>query len=241
MTLQQVLSQVRRAADDYEMIQDGDKIAVGISGGKDSLTLLYALSALRRFYPHPFELHAVTVDLGFENLNLGKIEALCKELDVPYTIVPTQIASIVFDQRKEKNPCALCAKMRKGALNEAIRGAGCNKIAYAHHKDDVVETLMLSLIYEGRFHTFAPVTFLDRMNLTVIRPLVYMKEADVIGFVHKHDVPVVKSPCPADGHTRREYVKQLLRQLNLENPGVKDRMFTAVQSGLEEWRVHEKQ
>ena len=241
MTLQQVLSQVRRAADDYEMIQDGDKIAVGISGGKDSLTLLYALSTLRRFYPHPFELHAVTVDLGFENLNLGKIEALCKELDVPYTIVPTQIASIVFDQRKEKNPCALCAKMRKGALNEAIRGAGCNKIAYAHHKDDVVETLMLSLIYEGRFHTFAPVTFLDRMNLTVIRPLVYMKEADVIGIVHKHDVPVVKSPCPADGHTRREYVKQLLRQLNLENPGVKDRMFTAVQSGLEEWRVHEKQ
>ena len=241
MTLQQVLSQVRRAADDYEMIQDGDKIAVGISGGKDSLTLLYALSTLRRFYPHPFELHAVTVDLGFENLNLGKIEALCKELDVPYTIVPTQIASIVFYQRKEKNPCALCAKMRKGALNEAIRGAGCNKIAYAHHKDDVVETLMLSLIYEGRFHTFAPVTFLDRMNLTVIRPLVYMKEADVIGFVHKHDVPVVKSPCPADGHTRREYVKQLLRQLNLENPGVKDRMFTAVQSGLEEWRVHEKQ
>lgn len=241
MTLQQVLSQVRRAAADYEMIQDGDKIAVGISGGKDSLTLLYALSTLRRFYPHPFELHAVTVDLGFENLNLGKIEALCKELDVPYTIVPTQIASIVFDQRKEKNPCALCAKMRKGALNEAIRGAGCNKIAYAHHKDDVVETLMLSLIYEGRFHTFAPVTFLDRMNLTVIRPLVYMKEADVIGFVHKHDVPVVKSPCPADGHTRREYVKQLLRQLNLENPGVKDRMFTAVQSGLEEWRVHEKQ
>ena len=241
MTLQQVLSQVRRAADDYELIQDGDKIAVGISGGKDSLTLLYALSTLRRFYPHPFELHAVTVDLGFENLNLGKIEALCKELDVPYTIVPTQIASIVFDQRKEKNPCALCAKMRKGALNEAIRGAGCNKIAYAHHKDDVVETLMLSLIYEGRFHTFAPVTFLDRMNLTVIRPLVYMKEADVIGFVHKHDVPVVKSPCPADGHTRREYVKQLLRQLNLENPGVKDRMFTAVQSGLEEWRVHEKQ
>lgn len=241
MTLQQVLSQVRRAADDYEMIQDGDKIAVGISGGKDSLTLLYALSTLRRFYPHPFELHAVTVDLGFENLNLGKIEALCKELDVPYTIVPTQIASIVFDQRKEKNPCALCAKMRKGALNETIRGAGCNKIAYAHHKDDVVETLMLSLIYEGRFHTFAPVTFLDRMNLTVIRPLVYMKEADVIGFVHKHDVPVVKSPCPADGHTRREYVKQLLRQLNLENPGVKDRMFTAVQSGLTEWRVHEKQ
>ena len=239
MTLQQVLSQVRRAADDYEMIQDGDKIAVGISGGKDSLTLLYALSTLRRFYSHPFELHAVTVDLGFENLNLGKIEALCKELDVPYTIVPTQIASIVFDQRKEKNPCALCAKMRKGALNEAIRGAGCNKIAYAHHKDDVVETLMLSLIYEGRFHTFAPVTFLDRMNLTVIRPLIYMNEADVIGYVNKNRIPVVKSPCPADGYTRREYIKNLLRSLNRENPGVKDRMFTAILNGFDDYLIDE--
>ena len=231
MTLQQVLSQVRRAADDYEMIQDGDKIAVGISGGKDSLTLLYALSTLRRFYPHPFELHAVTVDLGFENLNLGKIEALCKELDVPYTIVPTQIASIVFDQRKEKNPCALCAKMRKGALNEAIRGAGCNKIAYAHHKDDVVETLMLSLIYEGRFHCFNPVTYLDRMGLNVIRPMMYVSEMDVIGFANKYNLPVAKNPCPVDGHTKREYIKTLVRQLNRENPNCKDRLFTAVLNG----------
>ena len=231
MTLQQVLSQVRRAADDYEMIQDGDKIAVGISGGKDSLTLLYALSTLRRFYPHPFELHAVTVDLGFENLNLGKIEALCKELDVPYTIVPTQIASIVFDQRKEKNPCALCAKMRKGALNEAIRGAGCNKIAYAHHKDDVVETLMLSLIYEGRFHCFNPVTYLDRMGLNVIRPMMYVPEMDVIGFANKYNLPVAKNPCPVDGHTKREYIKTLVRQLNRENPNCKDRLFTAVLNG----------
>lgn len=238
MKLQQVLSVVRKAIDDYNMIQENDKIAVGISGGKDSLTLLYALSELRRFYPHPFELTAITVDLGFENLNLDKIKALCNELDVPYTIVKTDIGKIIFEDRKESNPCSLCAKMRKGALNEAIKANGCNKIAYAHHKDDVVETMLMSLIYEGRFHTFSPVTYLDRMDLTVIRPLIYMNEADVIGFINKYEVPVVKSPCPADGHTKREYIKNLLRQLNLENPGVKERMFTAIRSGvLKSWEV----
>lgn len=231
MKLQQVMSYVRRAVDDYHMIEDGDKIAVGISGGKDSLTLLYALNGLKRFYPHKFDIHAVTVDLGFKNLNLTKIEQLCKELGVEYTIVKTDIADIIFEQRKESNPCSLCAKMRKGALNDAIKAAGCNKVAYAHHKDDVVETMLLSLIYEGRFHTFAPVTYLDRTEITVIRPLMYMDEADVIGFVNKNNVPVVKSPCPADGHTKREYVHMLLKQLNQENPGVKMRMFTAIQTG----------
>lgn len=237
MKLQQVLSRVRRAVDDYHMICEGDKIAVGISGGKDSLTLLLALNALRRFYPQHFTIHAVTVDLGFQNLDLSRIEALCREQDIPYTVVPTQIAEIIFGQRKEKNPCALCAKMRKGALNDAIRAAGCNKVAYAHHKDDVVETMLMSLIFEGRFHTFSPVTYLDRMDLTVIRPLIYMNEADVIGFVNKNSIPVLKSPCPADGYTKREYAKQLLRQLNRENPGVKDRIFTAIQSGsLQGWK-----
>lgn len=238
MKLQRVLSEVRKAVDDYHMIAEGDKIAVGISGGKDSLTLLYALSSLRRFYPHPFELVAVTVDLGFANLDLSEIKKLCGKLEVPYTVVKTQIGQIVFEQRQENNPCALCAKMRKGALNEAMKQLGCNKIAYAHHMDDVVETMMLSLLYEGRFHTFSPVTYLDDTGLTVIRPLIYMKEADVIGFVRKYEVPVVKSPCPADGHTKREYVKQLLKQLNTENPGVKQRMFTAIQNGcdnLKEW------
>ncbi len=231
MKLQQVLSYVRRAIDDYHMIDEGDKIAVGISGGKDSLTLLYALNGLKRFYPKKFDIHAVTVDLGFKNLNLDKIKSLCEELDVEYTIVKTDIAKIVFEDRKESNPCSLCAKMRKGALNDAIKAAGCNKVAYAHHKDDVVETMLMSLIFEGRFHTFSPVTYLDRTDLTVIRPLMYMNEADVIGFVNKYNVPVVKSPCPADGNTKREYVKQLLRNLNLENPGVKERMFTAIQNG----------
>ncbi|MBR1854491.1 MAG: tRNA 2-thiocytidine(32) synthetase TtcA [Lachnospiraceae bacterium] len=231
MKIQQLYSYVRRAVDDYGMIEEGDKIAVGISGGKDSLTLLYALHGLMRFYPNHFQIHAVTVDLGFDNLNLTQIQALCDELQVPYTIVKTDIAQIIFEERKESSPCSLCAKMRKGALNQAIKEAGCNKVAYAHHKDDVVETMMMSLIYEGRFHTFSPVTYLDRTALKVIRPLIYVNEADVIGFVNKYNLPVVKSPCPADGFTKREYVKNLLKQINTDAPGVKNRMFTAICSG----------
>ena len=220
------------------MIDAGDKIAIGISGGKDSLTLLYALHGLMRFYPKPFQIHAVTVDLGFQNLDLKGIQELCNDLQVEYTIVHTDIAQVVFEERAESSPCSLCAKMRKGALNQAIKDAGCNKVAYAHHKDDVVETMMLSLIYEGRFHTFSPVTYLDRMELQVIRPLMYVNEADVIGFVNKYHLPVVKSPCPVDGYTKREYVKQLLREINLDSPGVKNRMFSAIQnSDLKGWRI----
>lgn len=234
--MQRILSVVRKAIDDYHMIEDGDKIAIGISGGKDSLTLLYALKELQRFYPKKFDIVAITVDLGFENLNLDKIKDLCNELEVEYIVKKTDIGKIVFDDRKESNPCSLCAKMRKGALNDAIKAAGCNKVAYAHHKDDVVETMMMSLVFEGRFHTFSPVTFLDRTELTVIRPLMYMNEADVIGFVHKNNLPVVKSPCPADGHTKREYIKQLVRQINMDAPGVKERMFTAIRTGdLKGW------
>lgn len=237
MKLQQLMSLARQAIDDYHMIENGDRIAVGISGGKDSLTLLYALHGLMRFYPQRFTLCAVTVDLGFDNLHLEQIKQLCDELNIPYYIVRTEIAQIVFETRKESNPCSLCAKMRKGALNEAMLAAGCNKIAYAHHKDDVIETMMMSLLYEGRLHTFQPVTHLDRTGITVIRPLIYLNEADIIGFVRKNHVPVVKSPCPVDGHTRREYIKQLIRNLNLENPGVKERMFTAVQnSQLDGWQ-----
>lgn len=231
MKLQQLLSQVRRAVDDFHMIEEGDVIAVGISGGKDSLTLLSALSELRKFYPKSFEVKAITVDLGFGNLDFGKIKELCTSKKIPYEIVPTQIADIVFKERKEANPCSLCAKMRKGALNTKIKEMGCNKVAYAHHEDDLVETMLMSLIYEGRWHTFSPVTYLDRMDVTVIRPLMYVKEVDVKGFVNKYELPVAKSPCPVDGHTKREYIKQLLRQLNLENPGVKDRMFTAILNG----------
>lgn len=232
MTLQQLYSFTRRAIDDYQMIEAGDKIAVGISGGKDSLTLLYAFAGLRRFYPKKFDIEAVTVDLGFENLNLSEIQTLCDELNVHYTIVKSEIAKIVFEDRKESNPCSLCAKMRKGALNEAIKAIGCNKVAYAHHKDDVVETMLLSLIFEGRFHSFSPKTYLDRMDLTVIRPLMYVTEADVIGFKNKYNLPVAKSPCPVDGHTKREYAKELVKKLNQEHPGAKERMFTAITRGV---------
>ena len=231
MQMQQLLSRVRRAVDDYHMIESGDKIAVGISGGKDSLTLLYALSGLMRFYPHSFSVHAVTVDLGFENMDLRGIEDLCQKLHVPYTIVKTEIGKIIFEDRKEANPCSLCAKMRKGALNQAVKEAGCNKVAYAHHKDDVVETMLMSLIFEGRFHTFSPVTYLDRTGLTLIRPLIYIDEADVIGFKNKYNLPIVKNLCPADGETKREYAKQLLKNLNKDIPGVRERIFTAILNG----------
>jgi len=238
MELQRVLSLVRKALDDYEMINEGDRIAVGISGGKDSLTLLMALSHLRRFYPKHFELYAVTVDLGFNNLNFDKIKDFCKDLDVEYIIVKTDIAQIIFEERKETNPCSLCAKMRKGALNEALKERNINKVAYAHHKDDVIDTMMMSLIYEGRFHTFSPVTYLDRTDLYVIRPLIYMNESDVIGFVNKYDIPVVKSPCPVDKTTKREYAKNLIKQINKENPGVKERMFTAIKdSNIKGWTL----
>ena len=238
MKLQQLLSFTRKAVDEYQMIEAGDKIAVGISGGKDSLTLLYALAGLRRFYPKPFDLIAITVDLGYEKFHTEKIEALCKELDVPYHVVKTDIARILFEERKESNPCSLCAKMRKGALNEAVKKLGCNKVAYAHHKDDIVETMILSLIFEGRFHSFSPKSYLDRMDLTVIRPMMYVNEADVIGFQRKYDLPVEKSRCPVDGLTKRQYAKDLIHQLELDHPGAKQRMFTAIIKGnIEGWPV----
>lgn len=236
MKLQQLMSYTRRAIDDYNMIQDGDRIAIGISGGKDSLTLLYALHGLQRYYPKKFDLEAITVDLGHPDFDVSGIRSLCETMSVPYTVVKTEIAQIVFDERKEKNPCSLCAKMRKGALNDTIKKLGCNKIAYAHHKDDIVETMMMSLIYEGHFYSFPPITHLDRTDLTVIRPLMYVYEADVKGFCNKYQLPVVKSPCPADGYTKRQYVKDLLRKLNQENPGVKERMFSAIVNGnISDW------
>lgn len=231
MQLQRLLSFARKAVDEYNMIQEGDHIAVGISGGKDSLTLLYALHGLKRFYPQKFELSAVTVDLGFPDFDLTPVQNLCHDLHVPYKIVTSEIYDILFNIRKESNPCSLCAKMRKGALNEAIKEMGCNKVAYAHHKDDIIETMLLSLIFEGRFHSFSPKTYLDRMDLTVIRPLMFVDEMDVIGFKNKYNLPVVKSKCPVDGYTKRQYAKELLRQINLDHPGATERMFHAILEG----------
>lgn len=236
MKLQRLLSLLRQAIDQYQMIDDGDHIAIGISGGKDSLTLLWGLHHLQRFYPKKFALSAITVDLGLGNLDLEPVKQLCDEFQVPYEIVSTEIGKILFDVRKESNPCSLCAKMRKGALNQKALELGCNKIAYAHHRDDLIETAMMSLIYEGRFHAFSPFTVLDRTGLTVIRPMMLAAEADVKGFSNKYHLPVCKNPCPMDGHTRREYVKNLIRTLDQENPGLRDRLFHAVITGnLEGW------
>ncbi|MDO4279629.1 MAG: tRNA 2-thiocytidine biosynthesis TtcA family protein [Lachnoclostridium edouardi] len=231
MDLQRLMSLTRQAIDKYNMIEPGDHIAVGISGGKDSLTLLHALHGLQRFYPKPFSLSAITVDLGLGNLDLEPVKNLCDNLSIPYSILSTEIGNILFESRKETNPCSLCAKMRKGALNEEAKKLGCNKIAYAHHKEDLIETMLMSLIYEGRFFSFSPITYLDRMDLTVIRPMIYVPEADVIGFQRKYQLPVCKNPCPVDGHTKREYVKLLTKQLEQENPGVKSRFFHAIIEG----------
>ena len=177
--IKRILSFTRRALDDYQMIEPGDRVAVGVSAGKDSLTLLCAMAELRRFYPVPFELVAVTIDMGFEGADFSAIEALCRELDVPYHVIPTEISKIIFDVRKEKNPCSLCAKMRRGALHNAAKELGCNVVALGHHFDDAVETFMLNLFFEGRIGCFSPVTYLSRVGLKLIRPMLYMPEKDV--------------------------------------------------------------
>ena len=229
--MKRILSYTRRAVDDYEMIHEGDRIAVGISAGKDSLTLLHALAGLRRFYPKRFELVAITVDMGFEGMDFTPIRELCERLDVPYIIAKTEISRIIFDVRKEKNPCSWCAKMRRGALHNAAKEAGCNVVALGHHFDDVVETFMLNLFYEGRIGCFQPVTYLSRKDITVIRPMIYMPEKDIRYFANRVSLPVVKSTCPADGNTERESMKQLLHTLERENKGLRYRIFGALQRG----------
>ena len=229
--IKRVLSYVRRGVDDYNMIEDGDKIAVGVSAGKDSLTLLCALAELRRFYPKKFELSAITIDMGFKDSDFSSIAKLCEELNVPYHIIPTQISTVIFDVRKEKNPCSLCAKMRRGALYGTAREMGFNKVALGHHFDDVVETFMLNLFFEGRLGCFQPVTYLSNTQITLIRPMIYMPEKDVRYFATKSELPVVKSSCPADGNTEREEMKKLLASLEKENKGLRYRIFGAIQRG----------
>ncbi len=233
MTLQKLLSYVRRACDDYNMIEDGDKIAVGISGGKDSLSLLMALKAMQRFYPKKYDLCGITVSLGLPNFDTSKVKELCDKLEVPYYVVNTDIGEIIFDVRKEKNPCSLCSKMRKGALHDEALLQGCNKIALGHNKDDVIETFFMSLFYEGRIHTFSPVTYLDRKKLYSIRPIMYVNESDIIGFTKKNNLPVIKSPCPVDGYTKREDMKQFLAEAGKRYNMLDEKVFGAImRSGI---------
>ncbi|MGL5674920.1 MAG: tRNA 2-thiocytidine biosynthesis TtcA family protein [Cellulosilyticaceae bacterium] len=238
MKIQHLLSYVRRAIQDYDMIQEGDRIAVGISAGKDSLALLLALSHLKRFYPKSFELEAVTVSLGFDNFDLSGVIKLCEQLGVRYTVYETEIAKIIFEERKESNPCSLCSKMRKAALYNKAKELGCNKIALGHNKDDINETLLMSLLYEGRIHTMPPVMPFEEGDLTLIRPLIYVPEKDIRYFVKKEALPVVKSPCPADGNTKRETTKQLIYGLEKEIPDLSSRLFGAVErSHIEGWGI----
>ena len=217
------------------MIAPGDKIGVGVSGGKDSIALLVFLAELRKYDSIPFELEAVTVDLGF-GMDFSAIEKLCKDLDVPFTLVKTEIAPVIFDYRKEKNPCSMCAKMRRGALNQALLDRGLNKLALGHHYDDAVETFVMSLIYEGRISCFQPVTDLDRTGIVQIRPMLYIHEQTVDNFVKKHDLPIVKNRCPVDKRTKREEIKNLVYELSARYPDLKERIFGAMQRlPLPEW------
>lgn len=228
MKTQQLLSPFRRAIEDYNMISAGDKIAVGLSGGKDSVTLLTVFAALKRFYPKDFELIAIRIDMGLEcdNAQVEKMEKYCKELGVEYVVEKTDIGEILFDVRKEKNPCSLCSKLRRGALNTLALKHGCNKLALGHHADDLVETFFLSLIYEGRLSTFEPVTYLSRSQMTVIRPMIYIEEKDVAAY--SKNLPVIKNYCPYDKHTKRQYVKELIASIKADVPFAKDRMLSAI-------------
>ena len=228
--MKRILSYTRRGVDDYSMIEEGDKIAVGVSAGKDSLTLLCAMAQLRRFYPKKFELIAITIDMGFEGgMDFEPIKKLCEELDVPYHIVPTEIYKIIFEVRKESSPCSLCAKMRRGSLHAAAVELGCNKVALGHHNDDALDTFMLSLVYEGRVNCFSPVTYLDRKDITLIRPLIYAPEKDIKYFVRHNDLPVSPSLCPEDKHTEREEINELVTSLDKKYKGFKHRAFGAIQ------------
>lgn len=234
--MQKLIGLVRRCVEDYNMIEPGDRIAVGVSGGKDSLALLVFLAELRRYHSAPFTLEAITVDLGF-GMDYSAIEDLCKRLDVPFTLVPTQISQVIFDHRKESNPCSLCAKMRRGALNQAIVDRGLNKLALGHHYDDAVETFVMNLLFEGRIGCFQPVTDLDRMGVVQIRPMLYLHEKTVDNFVRKMELPVLENRCPVDKSTKREEVKQLVFDLSKQYPDLKDRIFGAMQRlPLPEWQ-----
>ena len=233
--MQHLMGLVRRCVDDYQMIEAGDRIAVGVSGGKDSLALLALMAGLKQYYPKPFELAAITIDMGM-GMDFGPVEDFCRSLGVPYTCVKTEIGPIIFDVRKEKNPCSMCAKMRRGALNDALKAQGFNKIALGHHYDDAVETFLLSLFYEGRLSCFQPVTYLSRMDVTQIRPMLYIGEKAAESFTRRQNLPVVENRCPADKSTKRQEVKDLLAALQKQYPDLKTKIFGAMQRlPLPEW------
>lgn len=229
--MRKILSAMRRAINDYKMIKDGDNIIVGISGGKDSMLLFYALSLYQKFSPEKFSLTGVHVDMGFAKTDINEVAAMkefFKNNNSNLVIEYTDIAEILFDIRKESNPCSLCSKMRRGALCTKANMLNANKIALAHHADDVLETMLMSFIFEGRISTFAPVSYMDRTDTTVIRPFIYVEEGDIKGAVKRNELPVLFNPCPYDKHTKREYMKSLVKNINKDIPFAKERMISAI-------------
>lgn len=238
MRLKTLMSLVRKAVDDYNMIEAGDKIAVGLSGGKDSVILLIALNTLKKFYPKHFEIEAITISLGFENMNFDSMSNLCKSLNINYTVENTNIGKIIFDERKEKNPCSLCSKLRKGALNNVAKNLGCNRVALGHNKNDIVETFFLSLFYESQIYTFSPVTFLDRKQLYSIRPLMYVNESDIKSFVKANGIEIVHNQCPANGNTKRADIKQFISQNQKMYENLSEKVFGAIKrSNIDGWKL----
>ncbi len=227
--MEHLTSLVRRCVEDYDMIQDGERIAVGISGGKDSLALLCSLASLRRYYPKRFSLAAITIGIGFEDMDFSGVAELCRRLDVEYIYVPSDIRHVVFDVKQEKNPCSLCVKMRKGLLNDTLIAHGISKVAFGHHMDDAVETYLMSLIYEGRISCFRPVTFMDRSGVTQIRPMLYADEKMTESLARRYSLPVVKNTCPMDGVSKRQDAKELIEKLSLEQKDFKNKVFRAIQ------------
>lgn len=233
--MQRLIGLVRRCVEDYDMIQSGDKIGVGVSGGKDSLALLVFLAELKKYHSSPFTLEAITVDMGL-GMDYSGIEQLCRELEIPFHLIKTEIGPIIFDYRKEKNPCSMCAKMRRGALNQTLLDKGLNKLALGHHYDDAVETFMMSLLYEGRISCFQPVTDLDRTGIIQIRPMLYIHEKTIDTFVSRQGLPVIMNRCPVDKQTKREEIKKLIYELSARYPDLKERVFGAMQRfPLPEW------
>ncbi len=239
--MKQILSSMRKAIDDYNMIEEGDKIAVGLSGGKDSVTLLLALKNLQIFYPKHFEIIALTIDPGSNTFDTSVLEELCNKLNIEYVVERTNIKEVVFDIRKEKNPCSLCANLRRGALNGVAEAHGCNKVALGHHMDDVIETFFLSLFYEGNIHTFAPTTYMSRKNIVTIRPFIYVTEKEIKGFAKRNEIPIMKKTCIADGKTKREFIKDLIKELTKTIPRLRACVFGAIQrSNIPGWKKNEE-
>lgn len=234
--MQKILSHMRKAIEEYHMIEENDKIAICLSGGKDSITMLHALKALQRFYPKKFEIIAVSIDPGFEFFDITFLKNICENLEIPLYIEKSHAKEIVFDIRKEKNPCSLCANLRRGVINSVAIREGCNKIALGHNQDDVLETFLLNLLYTGNIGTFSPVSYMDRSGITLIRPLIYTPEKETKRFIKKNNLSVMPKVCPMDGTSKRESMKQMIFTLQKDIPMIRANLFGAIQRNLDDWK-----